>query len=279
MNGKARFGISLVALSVASAVLAGNASAADVDKGEDIVAYHAGTAWVVTVGGYAVMEPDYEGSDDYELGFRPIFSIRRAGSREWLSLPDDNGGFAFYETQNLRMGLSGNYVRERDSSDNRALRGLDDVDFTIEAGLFVEYWPVESFRTRVEVRQGIGGHEGLVADFSADAVWRPSERWMFTAGPRVKVVSDNYSDSYFSIDGGESLRSGLPVYEAEGGLHSAGATASATYHWSPQVDLKLFAEYDRLLGDAADSPIVEDLGSDDQFTVGVGASYRFEISR
>ncbi len=270
---------SVVALSVSSWYFAaGPALAADLDAGDNLVEHHAGSAWVVTLGGWAVVRPDYEGSDDYEVGFKPIINVRRSGSREWLALPDDKGGFALYETHNFRIGPAFGFVWERDSGDNRALRGLDDVDFTFEAGVFAEYWPTENLRTRFEVLQGLGGHEGLVANFSADAVWRPSERWLFTVGPRLTVVSDEYADSYFSIGVGESAI-GLPAYDAEGGLHSAGVGASATYRWTPQVALKLYAEYDRLLGDAADSPIVDDLGSEDQFTVGVGASYRFEIRR
>lgn len=277
----ASHGFRLAGLAAAYVLIAAIAAApSPASASDDVsVAHYGGSAWVVTVGGWAVVQPDYEGSDDYELGFRPTVNIRRADSREWLALPDDRAGFALYETQNFRIGPAFGLVWDRDSSDNRDLRGLDDVDFTFEAGLFVEYWPVESLRTRLEVVQGIGGHEGLVANLSADGVWRPSERWLFTAGPRLTFVGDGYADAYFSISDRESMKSLLPAYDAEGGLHSAGFGASATWRWTPEIDLKLFAEYDRLLGDAADSPIVADRGSEDQLSFGIGASYRFEVAQ
>jgi outer membrane protein len=38
-----------------------------------------------------------------------------------------------------------------------------------------------------------------------------------------------------------------------------------------------YVEYDRLLGDAANSPLVTLRGSVNQTTVGVGASYSFDV--
>lgn len=233
----------------------------------------------MTLGGYVTAQPDYEGSDDYEAGFKPIFNIRQEGSKEWLSLPDDAGGFALYSTSNFRIGPAFSFIESRDSSDNKALHGLRDVDWTIEAGAFIEYWPRDWLRTRVELLQGLNGGEGFVANLSADGVWRPSEKWQFTLGPRLQFVNDQYNDTYFSIDAKESARSGLRQFDADGGLHSVGAGFSATYNWTPRFATKFFAEYDRLLGDAADSPIVDDRGSADQVTVGIGASYTFEFRR
>ena len=43
-------------------------------------------------------------------------------------------------------------------------------------------------------------------------------------------------------------------------------------HWSARTTLR----YSRLIGDAADSPVVE---SEDQFTALVGISYKFDLGR
>jgi outer membrane protein len=232
--------------------------------------------WVVTIGGWVVAQPDYMGSDDYEAAFRPIFNIRKEGSKEWLSLPDDSAGIALFETSNFRIGPAFGFTPERNSSDNPALRGLKDVDFTFEAGAFAEYWPAEMLRTRLEVLHGLNGHEGLIANLSADFVLRPAERWMVTIGPRLTWVDDNYADAYFSVGPGSPS---LPQFRAEGGLHSVGVGASLSYDVTEAVQFRVFGEYDRLLGDAADSPLVDLRGSEDQFTAGVGVSYRFTVGR
>lgn len=251
----------------AAASLTTAAMAADLSYKDAPVEY-ASRTWIITLGGYAVAAPEYEGSDEYELGFKPIFNIRKSGSREWLSLPDDKGGFALYETSNFRMGPAFGFQAERSRHDVDFFPGAERVDWTFEAGAFAELWLTDSLRTRVDVVHGIGGHEGLVANFSADAVVK-RDRWTFTVGPRFEVVSDEYADTYFSTAG----------YEAEGGFHSVGGGASISYQWTDRIALKLYGEYDHLLNDAADSPLVDDIGSEDQFTIGVGASYTFEYSR
>ncbi|MDX2264125.1 MAG: MipA/OmpV family protein [Hyphomicrobiales bacterium] len=237
-----------------------------------------GDVWIVTIGGYIVGQPDYLGSDDYEAAFKPIFNIRREGTKEYLSLPGDAGGFALIDRGGFRFGPAFALRNERDAGDNRDTRGLDDVDYTFELGAFAEYWAGDAFRARVELLQGVNGHEGFVANFAADAVLNRGP-WTFTAGPRLTVVSDDFNDAYFGVSAADSIASGLAPFDAEGGLHSVGATVSASYQVSERLSLKAYAEYDRLLDGAADNPLVDDRGSEDQFSVGVGAAYRFEIRR
>jgi outer membrane protein len=100
---------------------------------------------------------------------------------------------------------------------------------------------------------------------------------IWSVGPRAKLVDDSYNSAYFSVDAAQSVASGLPVFEAGGGLHSYGIGATAIIPlttdntWSAVV----VAGYDRLEGDAADNPLVQLRGSEDQASIGVFVSYRF----
>ena len=58
-------------------------------------------------------------------------------------------------------------------------------------------------------------------------------------------------------------------------MASVGALASAEYRWSKRWSVVADARYDRLLGEAADSPIVRDLGSRNQFSAALGLKYSF----
>ena len=71
--------------------------------------------------------------------------------------------------------------------------------------------------------------------------------------------------------------SGLPVFEARGGLRSYGAGAQARYAWTPQWGTHLFVEYERLAGDAGNSPLVTQRGSRNQTQVGLGVTYSFNV--
>jgi MipA family protein len=69
----------------------------------------------------------------------------------------------------------------------------------------------------------------------------------------------------------------LPVYNAGGGLYSYGAGSQVEYLWSPQRAAHAFVEYERLTGSAADSPLVTQRSSPNQFTFGLGATYSFSM--
>jgi outer membrane protein len=234
-----------------------------------------GGAWVVVLGGYGAAQPSYPGSDNYSFAFRPIVDIHRANATEWLTLPNDAANLTLFESGAFRAGVAGDLLTDRTHSGDRAPLGLHDVDYTLELGGFAELYPASFLRTRVELLQGVTGADGLVANFMADFIYKPHPQWLFTAGPRLKVVNDQYNSTFFSVDGQEALASGLPNYHASGGLNSAGIDATARYDVSARLSLRAFAEWDRLTSDAADSPIVKLRGSEDQFQIGIGAAYKF----
>jgi outer membrane protein len=238
-----------------------------------------GNYWVVTIGGYGAAEPAFPGSKSYAFAFRPIIDIHMAGEKDWLSLPDDAVSISLYETSNFRVGFAGDYLLNRNHSDDSDLRGLKDINYTLELGGFVEYYPVPFIRTRAELLQGVTGAKGLVANLSADYIFAPAPAWLFTVGPRLQFANTQFVSTFFSVDSVESVRADLPTYRASGGLNSAGVDATVRYDLSERLSLRAFADWERLTGDAADSPIVRSRGSEDQFEFGVGAAYKFKYAR
>src|SRR5262249_58445759 len=71
--------------------------------------------------------------------------------------PRDSFGFTILALGQIKIGPAVQIVWPRNASSDRALNGLGDVDFAVQAGAFAEYWPVQRLRLRSEVRQGIGG--------------------------------------------------------------------------------------------------------------------------
>jgi outer membrane protein len=234
--------------------------------------------WTITVGVGGQMLPAYVGSDHYTFLPFPIFNVRRAGSPWRFSTMRDGFGFAIVDVGRFRFGPVGKIVLPRDQSDYAALRGLGNVDLAVEIGAFAEFWAFPWLRTRAEVRQGFGGHEGIVSDISADAVVPATERLTLSAGPRVTLATADAVRPYFGVNAVQSVNSGLPVYNPGGGVSSYGFGAQAHQQWTPQWATKVFVEYDRLVGDVAKSPVLFRDGSRDQVRVGIGASYSFDIS-
>ena len=236
--------------------------------------------WVITLGGYAGARPQYPGSDGLTFDFRPVIDIHRAGAREWLALPNDAFSLTLYQTPNFRIGAAADYLQNRNQSDDRsALRGLHDIDYTVELGGFAEYYPLPFLRTRVELLQGVSGAEGFAANLMADYIYTPDPSWMFTVGPRLQFVNTQYESTFFSITAAEAAIANLTPYHAAGGIHSAGVDATARYYVNDRLSLRAYFEWDRLVGDAADSPLVKQRGSEDQLQFGIGAAYRFTYGR
>ncbi len=233
--------------------------------------------WTITIGGGGELKPDFEGANRSTLSPVPVFSIQRAGSAMRFRSPRDGAGIALVDFDGFRAGPVGKLKPARTTSSYSELNGLGDVNLAVEIGGFAEFFPVDWFRSRVEVRRGFGGHNEVVADFSADMIMPVTERFSLSAGPRFTLEDSRALAPYFSIDAAQAMASGLPVFDAKGGSHSAGAGAQARYQLNPQWEVHSYVEYDRLLGSAAASPLVTVRGSPNQTSLGLGASYSFDV--
>jgi MipA family protein len=240
--------------------------------------------WIVTVGIEGRVVPAWPGASDSKpavTGF-PLFSVRKEGTPPDFPGPRDSIGFSLIDLGQIKLGPAFKLVWQRKASDYAALNGLGDVNYAVQAGAFAEYWPVPWLRLRGEARQGIGGETGVTGDLFLDAIV-PVGAWTLSAGPRMTVQSAAATSPYFSITQAQSIGStvsglpALPVYRAGGGLYSYGAGTMAQYTFNPQWTAHALFEYERLTGSAADSPLVTQRGSPDQFTFGLGATYSFAM--
>ncbi|MGU3493160.1 MipA/OmpV family protein [Xanthobacteraceae bacterium A53D] len=236
--------------------------------------------WYLTIGASARMAPEYPGADDY--GFRPgfIFRISKASSLNSFRSVDDNPSIALYDTGRFRIGAVGRLDWGRDQDDSDRLRGMGDVDFSVEAGGFAEWYAMDWLRLRGELRYGFGGYSGLMGDLAADVIV-PYESWRFAFGPRMKIAGSGYTQAYFGVTplqafSANYLFNPLPVYNAGGGVLSYGVTAQLTKNFNNGFEAGVFGTYNRLVGDAADSPLTQ---SENQFLAGVSLSYTFNMGK
>jgi MipA family protein len=233
--------------------------------------------WTVTLGVEGQLQPDFEGAKHDLLSPVPIFSIHGAGSPERFRSPRDSAGITLLDYEGFLAGPVFKYVPARTASKYSELNGLGDVKAAYEFGGFVEYFPTEWFRARAELRQGFGGQGGFTADLSGDVIVPLSQQWTISGGPRLTIENTPALSPYFSVDAMQALASGLPTYNAKGGFHSTGAGAQLRYQFNPQWEAHSYLEYERLLGSAASSPLVQQRGSPNQVTVGLGVSYSFDV--
>jgi len=246
------------------------------------------------VGGFialgAAVTPEYEGSEDYQ-GV-PLL-VGRAHSKSegyYIELQGTTGRAnlipksigAIGKALSLEAGPSINYRFERSDVENVRVGNLRDVDAALEVGGFVAlsqmgvFGERDSLTGRVEMMGDTSdAHDGHLVSLSMSYAKPINKKWRIGLGVDSTYASDKFADTYFSVDPDNAARSGLAVYKAEGGFKDVGFNASAMYSFNQNWGVMTRARFSHLLGDAVDSPLVKDEGSDNQFFGGVAVSYRF----
>lgn len=221
--------------------------------------------------------PGYPGSD--HLVLRPFVDLSRSrGDKPFrFEAPDDSFGMGLIRSGGLTIGPSLNYRGSRTAEDVGA--AMDKLGDTIEVGAFVQYQFGENFRVRGDVRKGLGGHDGWLGDLGADYVARKGDEWLFSIGPRVTVSDGRYQRAWFGVTPAESARTGLAVWRPDGGVQSVGATAGLIRKLGRQWGIYGYGKYERLVGDASDSPLVRTFGARDQFSGGLALTYTWGGNR
>jgi outer membrane protein len=233
--------------------------------------------WTVELGLELRALPHYQGSEVYGVYPYPLFDVRPAGTPPRFHAPRDGIGYALYDSDMLKAGPVLQVELGRHVKHNPALAGLGNVGTAAEIGGFVDLWPTHWLRARVELRQGFGGHHGVVSDETLDVVAPVSPQWTLSGGPRMTIASREANKPYFNVDPNQSVASGIAVYDAGGGVRSVGAGAQARYQWNQKWASHAFLEYTRLVGGAGNSPIVTERGAPDQAMVGFGTTYSFDV--
>ncbi len=264
-----------IARLMACSVLAGIGAAQAQETPVTANAPAPGTDIVIELGVGPLARPNFEGANKYEVVASPTIRVH------YLNIPgliEFGGGL----DSGLSIGPSFGYVGERKASDAPELAGLRDLDATYELGLRLGYgWDFsQAYGAEVygEARYAFNEAEGFVGGFGANAIYRPTELLTLKLGPNATLASSDYADTYFSVSPEESLATGgrLEAYEASGGFKTVGLRAESRFEVRPTWFLNGEFGYDRLVGDAADSPIVE-AGSRDQFFFGIGVSKTFSL--
>jgi len=235
----------------------------------------------VQVGGFMVVGPKYEGADEYEVIGFPIIAPGGYGI-------GDDGVVQFRAADDLRLRIinfSGfeagpliGWRFDRDQDDSSRLLGLGDVDGGFVVGGYVGY-RVGPFMPFVSYHHQVSGDDtGGVVRFGTEAKTTLAPGLAVSATVGASYADDDYADAYFSVTPGQSAASfaGLPVYDADAGIKDVFFGLSSDIPISPEWSLKLSGRYARLVGDAADSPVVE---NENQFYGGIGLTYRFSLAR
>ena len=226
--------------------------------------------WDVTIGVGVGAEPTFPGASAYRASPIPLVSIKY---RNLFFLGPGGLGVNLVNWNGLRAGPLVGYGRGRDQSDDPHLNGLGDIARTVTGGGFISY-TAGPIRVAGTLRQALthssyGLTGRLQLDYRQPLIPR---KLFFEAGPEVDFANDQYARTWFGVSPGQSAASGLPVFTPGGGVKDVGANANLTYRYTQHNLLRGFVDVRELVGDIADSPIVQ---SKTQALVGAGVAYHF----
>ena len=146
-----KIALSLAAATVLFATRAWSADNSGVDQ-----APQTDVDLIIELGLGGIIQPEYEGSEDYEVSPWPVIGFGYLVIPGLFAIGNPEaqvGGFA--------IGPSFNYTSDRDFNDDPDLFGLDEVDATFEAGLRASYeWT--NAEVWGEARYAFGGADGVV---------------------------------------------------------------------------------------------------------------------
>ena len=223
--------------------------------------------------------PDYFGSDEYFFGPAPVARYQLKDSEQNAFLYGNAFGSNIVDHPWLRTGPTAIVRFGRRDVEDDVVNEMKNVDRSLDIGwqLGAEYVDPDNIARRARVdayatRDVTGGHEGYVAGISVTG-WTPMPIMLLGINAGVVWGDDSYTNAYFGVDDEDSTRSGLPAFEAGSGARDARIAAVGLAPISSRIVIGAGVIYSRLLGDAADSPIVKDRGDANQFIFGIGSAY------
>lgn len=226
--------------------------------------------------------PEYQGAADRVTKVVPGFFLRYGR----LTVTNASGfvtrraddverglGLDLSPSDRFRLKLALRFDAGRSESDSVALAGLGDIKMTVRARINGVWklddqwklgasWSVDAF--------GRGG--GNLGDVSVQHERRLSTDTTVAVGAALTVAGDRYLQTYFGISPEQAARTAYPLYTPPFGLRDVELSASLRHEFGPHWVALASTSVTRLLGPAADSPLVKKTGS---LRVNAGFAYRF----
>lgn len=238
-----------------------------------------GTYGFVGAGVGAVNE--FEGSDNYQA--IPFIGGRIHHESRYVELLGLGARANVINHSNWQVGPALRFRFGRDNDvDNARVAQLDEVNDAIEAGIFVRYdmpahlMPGDSLGFELQLLHDISDtHEGYIVSTGMNYNAPITQKIRVGADIGTSFGSDDYMEKYYSISAAENVRTGFSVFDASSGFTDISLGVNGQYAFTPRWGLFSRVSYQRLLGDVADSSIVEEEGTPNQFLFGAGVSYRF----
>ena len=226
-------------------------------------------------GAIGIITPRYEGSKSYEaIGLPFVFPGGKDGDDDLSFVDLDSVQYRIIKSGPFEAGPLAGVWLGRSDSDGAKLAGLGDIDAGLVLGGYGAYrLGYTKFQASYH-HQVTGEDVGGLLRLRADAEVPVSPGFKLLAGVGTNYATNQFMDKNFGVSARQAATSlaGLPVYNPGADFKDvfvgAGFEVDLTERWTAKV----YGEYSRLIGDAANSPVIE---TEDQFFGLLSVSYQF----
>ena len=221
------------------------------------------------LGASLASSPEYDGASQRKVRIRPLWAARfgririaTSGGSALLGFGREGVGAGastqLIEGDKWRVGVSLRIDSGRDSGDARTTQGLPDVKRTLRARLNASYSFTKDWNASVSLSQDMLGHKGgMTAGLDLGSRFYRSDETEWTTGIGLSAANGLNLRSYFGVPASAVAASGKPFYEPSAGLRDAHFGVNFKHMFSKHWFLFGGAGTSRLLGPAADSPLVQ----------------------
>jgi MipA family protein len=221
-----------------------------------------GNSW--QVGGFVYVSPAFEGSRSYEAIAFPFILPAGVGGEGTVQIKGaDDVRLRLFQSNGFEFGPLAGYRFGRDGDDVSNV-DVGDVDGGLVLGAFAAY-RAGPLALSVSYHHGATGDDtGGLIRFGLEHTSRLSRTFKLTAGIGANYADDDYMTAFFAA----------PGFEPDAGFKDVFVGATAAIDLSDRWSLHLIGRYAHLIGDAAESPIVE---TESQLYGGLALSYKFDL--
>ena len=238
--------------------------------------YNGGSSMAWKAGGFVSVSPKYEGSDEYKVVGAPFVFPSFGSASNILEVRGiDDVRLKVFKNRWMVAGPLVGYQFGREEDDGDRLIGLGDIDGGVVIGAFAGLKLLPTLIFGVSYHRTVSGDvDGGQLRFGLEYEQPVSGSLTFYGKAGATYADDDYMSSYFGVTTAQSNASAanLAAFDASSGIKDVYVGAGVKYKMSERWSLKLNGRYSRLVGDAADSPVIE---TEDQFSGSASVTYKF----
>lgn len=223
--------------------------------------------WTVDVGVGAIYSRDAGGDTGGQGNVIPYIA---ANWRDRLYFsPFEGLGWNVVYTESFRAGVQ---LRPRFSPEDIEGLTLDRPDFGADAAVYAYQRLPGNIVVGGRVSRDVTGVSDGTEYQASVAHQRRTPLGVLNASVYVQGGDRKLADAYYGVSSAEALTNAISAYRPDGGLQAAGTTVLLVSPVSRDWAVGGLVNYERRLGDIADSPLSR---NDDSWRVGMFVSRRF----